>query len=211
MPFFVIFLWYHTVMKVYYMPSSSMQPTILPNDRFIVSRYAYNDQPPRYGDIVVFKAPEAALIGSNMHGEVDFVKRVIGLPGQKIEIVNRRLRINGQWKTEPWAWWSTSVRPDRTDYFYDSKIVNGKVYTREYTPYIHKAGLWAVNNVIVPDAEQKRVSRAPAGVVPPDQFFVLGDNRSNSNDSHIFGFVSRKALRGRVNNIILPVEHQREF
>lgn len=193
-------------LQLYYMPSGSMRPTIVPDDKLLVNTRMYNQLAPRRGEVAIFKAPQAALIGQTPKPEeVVFVKRVVGVPGDKLEIINCRLRLNGKWDTDQGANWNGPYR-------YDCKIVNGKVYSREHdivVPAKPKSGPWTENNVIASD--QAGISRATTGSIPPGQFFMLGDNRTNSNDSHVFGLVPRHLFRGRVLSIIYPPEHRRSF
>lgn len=77
-------------------PTESMVPTIKAGDRLLVNKFIYYFKKPARGDIVVFKPPE------ELHAESDYVKRVIGLPGEKVEIKNNKLYINDQEMKEPY-------------------------------------------------------------------------------------------------------------
>jgi signal peptidase I len=92
------------VLQAFYIPSASMEPTLYGRadgrkDRVLVNKYVYWLRPPRRGDIVVFKAPPAATHGG--HDE-DFIKRLIGLPGDTIEVRRHHAFINGQPLDEPY-------------------------------------------------------------------------------------------------------------
>lgn len=100
---------------------------------------------PQRGDVVVFRAPGAE--------ERDFIKRIIGVPGDTIEILNGQVIVNGETLKEPF-------------------ILNHANYT------------WPLDG------------RGPV-TVPPGQFFVLGDNRTNSSDSHVWGFVPADHIIGK--------------
>lgn len=78
--------------QCYFIPSASMKPTLEINDRFIVDKISYHFTNPRRGDIVVFTPPEAVVKAENSHDP--FIKRVIGLPGEQIEIKGGRVYIN---------------------------------------------------------------------------------------------------------------------
>ncbi|MDA8228852.1 MAG: signal peptidase I [Desulfitobacterium hafniense] len=124
-------------------PTGSMLPTIKLQDRLIVDKLAFKFNGIKRGDIVVFHAPPAS-------GEKeDLVKRVIGLPGEKLEIKDGKVLINGVGLNEPYIL-------EKPDY--------------QYGP---------IN-------------------VPEDSYFVLGDNRRRSNDSHMWGFLPKQNITGRV-------------
>jgi signal peptidase I len=131
------------VVQAFFIPSESMVPTLVPHDRILVNKFVYHLNPPRRGDIIVFDAPPQALYGN---GRKDFVKRLIGLPGDEIRI-NRGdgVYVNGRRVEEP----ADIPRPD-----YD----------------------YPLDDLGAPAARPYRV---------PDRcYFVLGDNRNTSNDSH---------------------------
>ncbi|TRT79088.1 MAG: signal peptidase I, partial [Microcystis aeruginosa Ma_AC_P_19900807_S299] len=81
------------VAEARYIPSSSMEPTLQINDRLIIEKVSYHFQKPERGDIVVF-SPTAALKAQNFHDA--FIKRVIGLPGDKVEVKNGLVHVNGK-------------------------------------------------------------------------------------------------------------------
>ncbi len=94
------------VVQAFYIPSESMEPSLLKHDRILVNKFLYRLNPPRRGDIVVFDAPPQALYGN---GRKDFVKRLIGLPGDAIRIKQGDgVYINGRRLEEP----SEIPRPD---------------------------------------------------------------------------------------------------
>ncbi|BAZ49306.1 signal peptidase I [Nostoc sp. NIES-4103] len=80
------------VAEARYVPSGSMEPTIQPNDRLVVDKISYDFSSPRRGDIVVFN-PTKTLQAENYHEA--FIKRVIGLPGEKVEVKNGQVYVNG--------------------------------------------------------------------------------------------------------------------
>jgi len=130
------------VVQAFWIPSGSMSPTLLPGDRILVNKFVYRLGEPKRGDIVVFDAPPQALQGPEKR---DFVKRLIGLPGDEIQI--RRYEgvyVNGHLLKEP----AGIPLPD-----YD----------------------WPVDDLGLP----ARPYRVPQGC-----YFVLGDNRVDSNDAH---------------------------
>ncbi|MEG1536866.1 MAG: signal peptidase I [Clostridiales bacterium] len=127
-------------------PTGSMYPTIEMQDRVILNKLAYiGEKIPQRGDIVVFTAP------AEMNSRFDFVKRVIGLPGETLEIKDNAVYINGEALVE--------------DYIYEAPL-----YT--YGPV----------------------------TVPEDCYFMMGDNRNSSLDSHYWQdpFINEKAIKGKV-------------
>ena len=128
-----------------YIPSGSMEPTLQINDHLMIEKVSYHLQKPERGDIVVFK-PTDALKQENYHQA--FIKRIIGLPGDTVEVKGGHVYINGEVITE--------------DYIKEVPKYN-------YGPQI----------------------------VPDDQYLVLGDNRNNSYDSHLWGFVPRENFIGK--------------
>jgi signal peptidase I len=125
----------------------SMQPTLQPSEFLLVNRVAYKFGQPSIGDIIVFHAP-----GAN---DTDYIKRVIGLPGDQIRITDGIVYVNNQPLYEPY-------------------IAEAPRYT----------GTWDV---------------------PPNEYFVLGDNRNNSSDSHMWGFVPHEDIVGRALLIYWPL------
>lgn len=130
-----------TIAEARYIPSESMLPTLEVGDRLIVEKISYRLHPPERGDIVVFNPPPAA----NGNGNA-FIKRVIGLPGEHIDIHDGKVFINGKSLDEPYIMEAPMYRP--------------------------------------PDWDSLGI---PGGVIPKGTIFVMGDNRNNSQDSHVWG------------------------
>jgi signal peptidase I len=86
--------------KSYKFPSLSMQPTLLVGDRLVVDRKIYNQEKPKRGDIVIFEYPKDP--------SKDFLKRVIGLEGEKVEITDNKLYINDKLIDDPWGYYDSS-------------------------------------------------------------------------------------------------------
>lgn len=143
----------HFVAEARYIPSESMVPTLEVNDRLIVEKITYRLNPPQRGDIVVFYPPEQAgaeCSGSQTptHLKDAFIKRVVGLPGDTIEVRDGTMFVNGQPLPETY----TAARPSYA---------------------------WGPQTV------------------PENSYFVFGDNRNNSCDSHYWGAVPRENIIGR--------------
>lgn len=149
-------------------PTESMKPTILVGDHFFLDKVAFPANYPevlrsflprrsvKRGDIVAFKSPT--------DGNIPFVKRVIGLPGDTVEVRNKDLYLNGSIMDEPYK-----IHVDSTTYSPDG---------------------WT------PEELKIRDNYGPV-TVPENSYFVMGDNRDNSNDSRYWGFVTRDELIGK--------------
>lgn len=137
-----------TVAKPYQIPSGSMLPTIQLQDRILANRLVYRLHPVERGDVIVFMPPVA------IDPETPYVKRVIGLPGDRVEV--------GHGKT----------------------LVNGEEF-------------------VVPTASSPTYTR-PVETVPEGMLFVLGDNRNESSDSHVWGYVPVDNVIGRADIVYWP-------
>ncbi|MCC6445075.1 MAG: signal peptidase I [Armatimonadetes bacterium] len=87
------------VVQAFYIPSGSMHPTLLERDRILVNKFVYRFREPKRGDVVVFKAPSQASPDGR---EKDFIKRVVGLPGDTLEVRDGATYINGKPLREPY-------------------------------------------------------------------------------------------------------------
>jgi signal peptidase I len=153
------------IVQAFYIPSESMVPTLRKNDRILVNKFSYRLSSPRRGEVVVFDAPPQA---NPQHRRDEFIKRLIGLPGDRIQI-----------KADEGVW------------------VNGHLLAEGY--------LAEVPNYNWPE-DELGLPRAEPYVVPPGYFFVLGDNRNNSNDSHRWSdpALPRRNVVGRAMVIFWP-------
>jgi signal peptidase I len=154
----VAWVFTHGVAQATVVPTESMSPTILVGDHFFLDKIAFPANYPRVlqrylparsidrGDIVALWSPE--------NPNIRLVKRVIGLPGETLELRHRELFINGQRIDEPYVVHTDSQELDGRDNF-------GPVY------------------------------------IPPDHFFLMGDNRDNSNDSRFWGLAPRENFIGK--------------
>jgi signal peptidase I len=159
------------VAQAYYIPSASMTPQLEVNDRVVVSKLAYDLHDPRRGDIVVFDAPPG-LPAPPDHASApirfirrlfqpstqEYIKRVVALPGERVE--GRQGRI----------------------------LVDGKRLVEPYLPPGTSTATFA------------------ATVVPAGRLWVMGDNRSNSEDSRVFGPIRRSTVVGRAVVRVWPVQ-----
>lgn len=179
-------------------PSSSMVPTLVIGDLILVNKYTYgirlpiinkkivdiND--PQRGDVMVFKYPKDPSL--------DYIKRVIGVPGDKIVYKNKRLSINGK---------EVSYE-ELPEYLDEEHLTYSKQYLEKLTGEPHKIlnDERAPTYVQNPDAFPKRelCSYSVEGfacTVPTGHYFMMGDNRDNSLDSRYWGFVPDQYIVGK--------------
>ncbi len=176
-------------------PTGSMKPTIIEGDRVFVNKLAYDlkvpfttwhlaawDNPKR-GEIVVFFSP---------YDGQRLVKRVVGVPGDRIELVNDQLFVNGQpAKYEPLG----------------SKTINEIPVTEQAS---HEFASETVQDCSHPVMSTPAL-RAPRTfgpiTVPENQYFMMGDNRDNSFDSRFYGCVERNRIVGRASAVVISLDH----
>lgn len=179
-------------------PSSSMVPTLLVGDLILVNKYTYgirlpvvnkkiieiND--PKRGDVMVFKYPSDPSL--------DYIKRVVGVPGDKIVYENKRLTINGK---------ALSYAP-LSDYLDEDRLSYSRQFTEDLNGVAHRilnddgAPAFASNERNFPGQELCRFNGGDfACTVPPGNYFMMGDNRDNSLDSRYWGFVPDQNIVGK--------------
>ena len=196
--FIVVFVLRSFLFEPFKIPSGSMIPTLLVGDLILVNKFSYGVRlpvvhtkildvgSPARGDSMVFRYP--------LDTSVDYIKRVVGLPGDKISIRNNRLSINDQ-----------EAPLTSEGEFFDPE-------TGRYRP-IYSERLGAVSHKLLTDLNNPTLIRPFQGfphadkcsygasgmtcVVPPGHYFVMGDNRDNSLDSRYWGFVPEENLVGR--------------
>ena len=168
-------------------PSGSMKPTIIEGDRLWINKLAYDIKvpltnlslislsEPERGDIVIFESEKA---------DERLVKRVIGLPGDKVAMINNKLIINNK------ALAYHPVENSTTDYYEQLGTVRHKIR-------VNPQGntLSSFNTVIVPETK----------------YLVLGDNRDNSADSRVIGFVSREEIVGRSRHVVISLDYDNYY
>ena len=153
------------VFQAFKIPTGSMEPNLLVGDHLIVNKAIFSPAPTalerailphrdiRRGEVIVFKFPKEP--------QRDFIKRVIGLPGDQIELRRKKIYVNGVVQDEPYAHFLFPLSPESDRRSDDLK--------EEYGPV----------------------------TVPPGQFFAMGDNRDNSEDSRFWGFLPATYVKGK--------------
>jgi signal peptidase I len=168
------------VVQAFQIPSQSMENTLLVGDYLLVNKLCYGGggreyllmpyQRIRRGDIVVFHYP----VDPTQH----FVKRVIGLPGDRLRLISKRVWINGKELDEPYV---RFLEPPN-NMFRDN-------FPRVDLPVLGMEGKWWL--------EMRKLVEDGQLIVPQGHYFVMGDNRDDSQDSRYWGFVPRENIIGR--------------
>lgn len=138
------------LIQPFYIPSGSMEPTLQVGDKIIVNKLGNRFKDPERGQVIVFRYP--------LDKSQDFIKRVVGMPGEVIELLDSQV------------------------------FVNGELLEENYLP-----------------ADQLYPDFGPI-TVPEESYFVLGDNRDNSQDSRAWGFLHRDLVVGRAVAIFWPLD-----
>ena len=194
----IVFLLRSFLIEPFKIPSSSMVPTLLVGDFILVNKYTYGIRlpvanvkvvelgSPERGDVMVFRFPEDPSL--------DYIKRVVAIPGDRLEYRNKRLSING-----------TPVPTRQVDDYLSKERMQ---FSRRYVETVN-----GVEHEILLD-EDSPPSMMPgrafpfagncnyntnglACTVPPGHYFVMGDNRDNSSDSRVWGFVPDANIVGK--------------
>ena len=167
------------LVQAFVIPTGSMQDTLLVGDHLLVDKLAYAPPGPiskyllpyeeiKRGDIIVFRSP-ADL-------NMTLVKRCMGVPGDRIKLVNKEVYLNGKKLVEPYVYHKTEYPDSYRDNFPSDPNVH--IYDQGQDMLDHHV----VNGEVV---------------VPPDSYFAMGDNRDSSLDSRYWGFVPRANIIGK--------------
>ena len=203
------------IVEPFRIPSDSMMPTLLDGDFIVVEKFAYGLRlpvthtkilgtgEPHRGDVVVFRPP--------LHPTQDWIKRVVGLPGDHVVVRDDRLTINGK-----------PIPLNVTGTYHDGCYQNMQLATEDLGTHVHQVLLCPVPLVVTldplpgcprsdargyicggqppPDAFVLRKKGLDA-TVPPGEYVMIGDNRDNSDDSRFWGFVPEQDLVGKATYI----------
>jgi len=175
-------------------PTGSMKPAILEGERIFVNKLAYDLKvpftgwrvlewaEPQRGDVVIFFSPG---------DDTRMVKRVVGLPGDRIEMTNNHLLVNGQ------AADYAPLDPRAVD-------VMGVTSSSRHHFATERIGRRTYPIMTTPTQPARRTFETLT--VPPDEYFLMGDNRDNSRDSRWFGFVERSRIVGRAMAVVVSLD-----
>jgi len=200
--FMILFFSFRSAVADWYeVPTASMKPTIIEGDRIFVNKLAYDikvpftlislaswDRPQR-GDIVVFDAPA---------GDKRLIKRVVGLPGDRIAIRSNRLFINNQ--PAHYAMADQSMVSEYWDLSNFSPVLLKETFDN-MTPH---------SITVLPKRQSTARNFGPV-TVPENQYFMLGDNRDNSADSRYIGAIDKYFILGKANKVILSTQRLDRF
>ena len=162
------------LVQSFHIPSGSMIPSLLVGDFILVDKVTYHLREPDRGDVVVFHFP--------LNEDVYYIKRIVGVPGDKLQIIDGKVYINGK---------PCEYKPAGSYVYYEKgEKYEGKLFY-EFLPrkeggekkhLILKTGIRGDNTEVI--------------VVPEGKYFMMGDNRNNSYDSRFWGFVDRDKIVG---------------
>jgi len=203
---FIALLIRSLIFEPFNIPSGSMKPNLLVGDFIFVSKYSYGfskhslpfsipliprkifSNTPERGDVVVFKTPE--------NNRTDYIKRVIGLPGDKIKIKDGNIFIN-----------ETKILRKKLNDFIDTDYNTSNKRVRMYKEYFYNK---EINILDITD--NGIADNTQLFDVPENHFFVMGDNRDNSQDSRFIstvGFIPFENLVGKAQFIFFSLENAR--
>jgi signal peptidase I len=172
------------VVQAFKIPSQSMEPTLLVGDHLLVNKFIFGGRGHWYDavlpyrdvrrdDVIVFKFP--------FQDHPHYVKRVIGMPGDRIKMVEQSVYVNGEKLDEPYAYHDPSAPYD--PFLFNFPPSNPDELLSNMQPeWANEISSHVVNGELV---------------VPPGRYFAMGDNRDHSWDSRYWGFVDRDAIMGR--------------
>lgn len=194
----IVFMIRSSIVEAFKIPSGSMIPTLLIGDHIFVNKFAYGlkipfsdlftdhpiyivkRDPPKRGDIIVFMYPKDESFY--------FIKRVVGVPGDTVEIRNKVLYINNKMVARDLISGPQSETVFKS--LDDPKYSSGNLDL--YTEHLD-----SVDHPILLDKNNYMGEMSNPITVPPDSLFVMGDNRDFSNDSRFWGFVPMKNVKGK--------------
>jgi len=205
------------VVEAFKIPSKSMVPTLMVGDHIFVNKFAYGIRlpfskhwltqfkEPKRGDVVVFKYP--------LDESTDFIKRVVGLPGDKLKFQDGDVIVNGQKLEEVPLKISGRDPSNKRELLLapNPPFPEGDKFTKvpyspeweEFDYYLERLG----DHTHIKQENGSFLREGEEITVPPNHFFAMGDNRGNSSDSRVWGPVPMENLKGRAMLIWLSWDH----
>ena len=211
------------VVQSFFIPSGSMHPTLWEGDHILVNKWVYRFNPPQRGDVLVFRAPPQAA-----PDEKEFIKRLVGIPGDSIEVdagyvtvglttyshndIRACLGVDADTAS------SDAPAPPPLRLTRDALYLGGRRITpQEFAlacgrpgQRVHiepgrvlRNGQVVIECYVAEDTEYDM----PPRIVPPGAFFVMGDNRNQSFDSHAWGMLTADRVIGRAECVFWPLSH----
>ena len=203
-----VFLLRSFLFEPFKIPSGSMVPTLLIGDLILVNKYHYGirlpvlntklteGNKPQRGDVMVFRYPPRPSL--------DYIKRVVGLPGDQVAYLNKRLTVNGQ----------PVVTTPLPDFFDEDSMRYHKQFEESFSDQKHRVLNDDSRPAFVPGADEFEFKNnclySIEGVsckVPEGHYFMMGDNRDNSLDSRYWGFVPDKNIVGKAFFVWMNFSH----
>ncbi len=173
----------HFVVRTFWIPSGSMLPTLQIHDVLLANEIQYRLGDPKDGQIAVFEPPPQL-------GTTDFIKRVMAVPGDRLRIHNGVVYRNGKPVAEPYL--PSAQRPD-----YELEIKN-------YQIIVDGVSLDSSRAIVPPRAQWQAPDRIPKGY-----YLMLGDNRNDSDDGHLWGLLPRDHFVGHAFFVFWPLTHMK--
>ncbi|HEY7673982.1 MAG TPA: signal peptidase I [Burkholderiales bacterium] len=208
----IVFLLRSFLVEPFKIPSGSMIPTLVVGDFILVNKFAYGIRvplinkkiismgEPKRGDVMVFRYPEDPSL--------DYIKRVVGVPGDRIAYMGKRLLVNG----------AEQPRTPMPDYLHHERIHYSKQYLEKLGGVEHAILIEDDAPAAIPFTRafpfRENCNYNSEGLVctvPPGHYFMMGDNRDNSADSRVWGFVPDRNIVGKAFFIWFNFSEPRRF
>jgi signal peptidase I len=217
------------VVQSFFIPSGSMHPTLMEGDHILVNKLVYRFQEPKRGEVLVFRAPREAA-----PDEKEFIKRLIGIPGDTIEVragyvlVGNTVFTRNEIRAALGEDFSVDEMEDKQAELPPLRLMTDAIYLgerrilpEEFANLVGKPGsvvqiqpgrvfrngTMLMEGYVAEDAQYQMSPR----LVPPGQYFVMGDNRNLSHDSHVWGMLPQDRVIGRADFVFWPMSHARHI